>query len=97
MQMCSTLGELKKDGKLTDVKEAKQFVDKWREDFLKEAKDDFIASKVDDICHMLMWFLLIDDDDRTLTDNNRTYVFNFNSDRKNHILCFSFCKPFIQK
>lgn len=86
MEICSTLNELKNE------EEVEKFVDKWREDFLKEAKDGFIASKVDDICRMLMWFLLINDEDRTLTDTNRTFFFNFNRDRKKNILWFTFYK-----
>lgn len=86
MEMCSKLNELKNE------EEVEKFVDKWREDFFKEAKDDFIASKVDEICETLMYFLLANDESGTLMEQNRVYFFNFNRDRRKHILRFAFYK-----
>ncbi len=86
MEMCSTLNELKNE------EEVDKFVDKWREDFFKEVKDGFIISKVDEICETLMYFLLANDESGTLMDQNRVYFFNFNRDRRKHILWFTFYK-----
>jgi bisphosphoglycerate-independent phosphoglycerate mutase (AlkP superfamily) len=86
MEMCSTLNELKNE------EEVEKFVDKWRADYLKEAKDGFITSKVDEISKTLMYFLLINDENRTLTDKNRVYFINFNRDRRKHILWFALYK-----
>lgn len=86
MEMCSTLNELK------NGEEVEKFVDKWRADFFKEVKDGFIISKIDEICETLMYFLLANDESGTLMEPNRVYFFNFNRDRRKHILWFSFDK-----
>ena len=83
-EMHSTLNELKNE------QEVEIFVEQWKKDFLKTVKDDFIKSKVEEICETLMYFLLVNDESGTLSD--RGYFFNFNRVRKDKILWFAFYK-----
>lgn len=83
MEMSSELSELK-------ANEVEEYVCKWKVDFLNEVKDDFIKSKVDDICQTLEYFLFVNDESGTCMDPNEGYFFNFNRVRDKNIIWFSF-------
>ena len=84
MEMCTKLDKLQSEDDIIP------FVANWKQNFLCKVNDDFISSKVDEICETLMYFLYAGDESGTLLDPNRVYYFNFNVE--DDLLWFSFYK-----
>lgn len=84
VETCTRLPEFERE------RDVRRFVKKWRTGFLGEVKDEFIKSKVDEICDTLVYFLFAGDVSGTLLDPNGVYYFNFNIDGDN--LYFAFYK-----
>lgn len=84
LEMCTMLDNLQSTDDIIP------FVTNWKQDFLCKVNDEFISSKVDEICEKLMYFLYAGDESGTIIDLNRVYYFNFNIE--DDLLWFSFYK-----